>query len=83
MTGPEVSAGSYGLVCPGVALAVMLQFFINKGLVGVGLIDKFGTTYWVLSAISVAAQLSAVWIVLVLYRKHFSSDQTTPAVAAE
>jgi hypothetical protein len=66
-----------------VALAVMLQFFINKGLVGAGLIDKFGTTYWVLSAISVAAQLSAVWIVLVLYRKHFSSDLATPAVAAE
>lgn len=82
VTGPEVSAGSYGLVCPGVALAVMLQFFINKGLVGTGLIDKFGTAYWVLSAVSVAAQMGAVWIALVLYRKHFSPGQTRPAVAA-
>lgn len=83
VTGPEVSAGSYGLVCPGVALAVMLQFFINKGLVGAGLIDKFGTTYWALSAVSVSAQMVAVWIVLVLYRKHFSSDRSAPAIAAE
>jgi hypothetical protein len=83
VTGPEVSAGSYGLVCPGVALAVMLQFFINKGLVGAGLIEKFGTTYWALSAVSVAAQMVAVWIVLVLYRKHFSSDHRAPAIAAE
>ncbi|NUB45669.1 hypothetical protein GEU84_014820 [Fertoebacter nigrum] len=83
VTGPEVSAGSFGLVCPGVALAVMLQFFINKGLVGAGLIDKFGTAYWALSALSVAAQMSAVWIVLVLYRKHFRPDRSVPATAAE
>lgn len=83
VTGPEASAGSYGLVCPGVALAVMLQFFINKGLVGAGLIEKFGTTYWALSAVSVAAQMVAVWIVLVLYRKHFSADHGAPAIAAE
>lgn len=83
VTGPEVSAGSYGLVCPGVALAVMLQFFINKGLVGAGLIEKFGTTYWALSAVSVAAQMVAVWIVLVLYRKHFGANHGAPAIAAE
>lgn len=83
VTGSEVSAGSYGLVCPGVALAVMLQFFVNKGLVGSGLIDKFGTAYWALSAVSILAQLVAVWIVLVLHRKHFGKAQSLPAVPAE
>jgi len=83
VTGPEVSAGSYGLVCPGIALAVMLQFFINKGLVGAGLIEKFGPTYWGLSTLSVVAQMVAVWIILVLYRKHFAPSKTRPTVAAE
>jgi hypothetical protein len=84
VTGPEASAGSYGLVCPGVAFAVMMQFFINKGLVGAGLIAKFDTVYWALSGVSVAAQLAAVWVVLVLHRKHFGQTQSAaqPAVAA-
>lgn len=73
VTGPEASPGSYGLVCPGVAFAVMMQFFINKGLVGAGLIEKFDATYWALSVVSVAAQLVAVWIVLLLQRKHFGT----------
>jgi hypothetical protein len=29
--GNKLSPGSYALVCPGVALSVMIQFFINKG----------------------------------------------------
>ena len=37
------------LICPGVALAAMQQFFINKGLVGIGLIDKFRAIYWLLT----------------------------------
>ena len=41
VTGPETSPGSYALVCPGVALSVMTHFWLNKGLVEAGLIDKF------------------------------------------
>lgn len=82
VTGPEASAGSYALVCPGVAFAVMLQFFINKGLVGAGLIAKFGVAYWTLSAVAVAAQVLTVALVLVLHRKHFSAP-AAPAVPAE
>jgi hypothetical protein len=82
VTGPEVSAGSYGLVCPGVAFAVMLQFFINKGLVAAGIIAKFGTVYWVISGLSVAALLATVGLMLVLNRKHFGAVKTR-VVAAE
>lgn len=42
VTGSEASAASYGPVCPGVAVSAMLQVFINKGLVGAGLVAKFG-----------------------------------------
>jgi hypothetical protein len=46
VTGPETSASVYGLVCPGVGLAVIVQFWINKALVGADLIAKFSTAYW-------------------------------------
>ena len=42
VTGPEASAASYALVCPGVGLAVMMQCVFNKGLVGAGLIVSSG-----------------------------------------
>lgn len=71
VTGPDASAVSYALVCPGVGFAVLMQFFINKGLVGAGLVAKFDTAYWVLSGVSVAAQLATVALVVILHRKHF------------
>lgn len=83
VTGAELSPGSYALVCPGVALAVMLQFFINKGLVQVGLIDKFGTAYWLITALALALQAATIWLVFTLNAKHFGSrrahEATTPA----
>jgi hypothetical protein len=82
VTGPDASAASYALVCPGVAFAVMLQFFINKGLVGAGLIVKFGAAYWMLSGLAVVAQLATVVLVLLLNRKHVSAPRL-PAVTAE
>ena len=48
------SPAAYALVCPGVAYAVSLHFFVNKGLVASHFIEKFGVTYWSLSAVAVA-----------------------------
>ncbi|MBN9886706.1 TsoY family (seleno)protein [Salipiger abyssi] len=70
--GPKTSAGSYALVCPAVALSVMLQFFLNKGLVAAGLVDKFGLSYWLLTGVALAAQAVAIWLVLRLNRQHFA-----------
>ncbi len=70
--GDKPSAGSYALVCPGVALSVMLHFFINKGLVAAGLIAKFGIAYWGLTAIALLAQVLMIVLVLRLNRQHFS-----------
>ncbi len=81
ITGADASPASYGLVCPGVGFAVMMQFFINKGLVGAGLIAKFGTAYWALTGLALAAQLATVALVFVLNRKHFTRPRGAPVLA--
>lgn len=81
--GRENSAGAYALVCPGVGFAVLMQFWINKGLVGAGMIDKFSVTFWALTAIALAAQFAMVWLVLHLNRRHFGAPRAAAAVPAE
>ncbi len=71
--GDKTSVGSYALVCPFVALAVMGHFFINKGLVGADVIVKFGAAYWMLSAVAIAMQLIAIAMVVRLNRQHFAA----------
>lgn len=83
LRGDGNSAGAYALVCPGVALSVMLHFWINKGLVGAGLIAKFGVAYWSLTSFAIAAQVSMIVLVLVLNRRHFGRRADGHAVPAE
>ena len=70
--GDKLSPGSYALVCPGVALSVMLHFFINKGLVSAGIIEKFGTIYWIESGVAVAFQIAMVWLLFRLNGQHYA-----------
>ncbi len=82
LRGEGASAGSYALVCPGVALSVMLHFWINKGLVGAGLIAKFGLAYWSLTSVAIAAQVAMIVLVILLNKRHFgrrSGGYTVPA----
>jgi hypothetical protein len=83
--GSKTSPGSYALVCPGVALSVMIQFFINKGLVAAGIIQKFDTIYWVESGVAVLFQLAMVWLLFRLNRQHFARapEAAGAAVPAE
>ncbi|MCP4819772.1 MAG: hypothetical protein GY883_11330 [Shimia sp.] len=83
VTGAAKSAGSYALVCPGVALSVMLHFWLNKGLVASGLVDKFSLTYLMISAVAIALQVSMIWLVLKLNAKHMGRDDRQVAVPAE
>lgn len=80
--GDRASVGTYALVCPGVALSVMLHFWVNKGLVGAGLIEKFGASYWALSALAVLFQVAMIALVLVLNRRHFALRAVPGAAAA-
>ncbi len=83
LRGDGNSAGAYALICPGVALSVMLHFWINKGLVGAGLIAKFGIAYWSLTSLALAAQVSMIVLVLILNRRHFGKRSAALAVPAE
>lgn len=79
ISGERASAGSYTLICPGVAFAVLMHFFVNKGLVAAGVIAKFGPAYWGLTAIAILAQFAMIALVLHLNRKHFTRRSTAPA----
>lgn len=81
--GSKTSAGSYALVCPGVALSVMLHFFINKGLVGAGIIDKFGVGFWLLTAVALGFQALMIALVVRLNRQHFARPAEAELVPGE
>jgi hypothetical protein len=73
LTGDAISPGNYALVCPPVAMSVLTHFWINAGLVSAGLVEKFGTAYWALTAIAIALQVSAIALMVVLHRRHFGA----------
>jgi len=79
--GEKTSPGSYALICPGVAFAVMMHFFINKGLVEAGVIDKFGLAFWALTAIALASQFAMIWLMLHLNKRHFGRPAAPHATA--
>ncbi|MCO8144664.1 hypothetical protein NHN26_05440 [Rhodovulum tesquicola] len=81
--GPRESAGAYALVCPGVALSVMLHFWLNAGLVGAGLVDRFSVGYWAISALAVAVQLGTLGFTFYLNRRHFGPARVAEQVPAE
>lgn len=68
------SAGSYALVCPGVALAVLVHFYANKGLVGAGIVEKFSTGYWLVSAVALVLQIVTILLVFRLNGLHFRPE---------
>ena len=81
--GSKTSPGSYALICPGVAFSVLLQFFVNKGLVAAGVIVKFGVAYWGVSAIALISQALMVLLILTLNKQHFGANPAGQAIAAE
>jgi hypothetical protein len=54
------SPGSYGLICPAVAIFVFGMFFIHLGLVQTGLIAKYSPTHYLLIAPFAAIQLLGI-----------------------
>ncbi len=78
--GTKKSAGSYALVCPGVALTVLAQFYVNKGLVAAGLLEKFSAGYWGVTAIALLLQAATILLVFKLNAKHFQADEQHAAL---
>lgn len=62
----------------------MTQFFVNKGLVAVGLIAKFSFVFWLLSGMGIVLQAVTIWLIFTLNSKHFASPMAdTLATPAE
>lgn len=69
------SAGSYALICPGIALVVLSFFFLHQGLIAAGLVTKFSLAYFILLAPIVALQLKTVLVMLRLNSKLLSREK--------
>jgi len=75
------SPASYALICPGVALSVMLHFFLNKGLVAASLVDKYSLIYWMISILALASQAVMIWLIFKINAQHFGSAKRDPMIA--
>lgn len=71
VNGKEKSAGSYGLICPGVAFFVLGMFFTHWGLVQTGILTKFSIPYFVILMPFVFIQLKTINVLFKLNKKHF------------
>lgn len=74
LRGPELSAASYALICPGVALMVFGMFFLHAGLVHNGIVEAASPVYFLLLAPLVGVQVKTIAVLLGLDRRHFHED---------
>ncbi len=79
VSGEGRSPGSFALICPGVALFVFANFFINPGLVGIGLVEPFSVVYFALYLPLVALQLKTIQVYWRLNAKLLTEEQPRPA----
>lgn len=68
VAGPVRSPGSWALICPGVALFVFANFFINKGLAGIGLVEPWGLVWALLYLPLIALQVKTIQVMAKLTR---------------
>lgn len=76
------SIASYGLICPGVALAVLSSFFLHWGLVMNGLVAKFSPLHIVLLATIFAVQAVTIGTLVRLNRKLYGVPVELPSEQA-
>ena len=82
VTGPDKSPGSLALVCPGIAAVVMANFFINWGLVGVGVVEKFSVLYFLLYLPVVWVQIKTYLVLFRLTGKLLHEDKSLSSASA-
>jgi hypothetical protein len=64
LRGEQRHAGSYALICPGVALFVFGMFFIHVGLLKNGLVEQFSAAYFIAMAPLVFLQIKTIGTLL-------------------
>jgi hypothetical protein len=68
----EISSPAlFALICPGVALSVSVHFFVNKGLLPLQVIEKFGLAYWMLNSFALSIQFITGAFLLTLVTRMF------------
>jgi len=89
VSGPKRSPGAYALICPGVALVVSANFFVNAGLVKLGAVAPFSPAHIALYVPIVVLQLITIRVFFQLNGKLLTptrdatSTPATPLQAAE
>jgi hypothetical protein len=73
--GDGKSAGSYALICPGVAFFVFGMFFLHFGLVKTGVFDLFSIPYFIILLPMVYIQIQTIKTVFTLNAKHFNDEE--------
>lgn len=79
--GEAKSAGSYALICPGVALFVFANFLIHPGLIGIGVLEKFSPVYFALFVPLVFLQAITIRTFFRLNAKMLAEDEGSAAPA--
>lgn len=70
------SIASYGLICPGVALVTLAQFFIHWGLVQNDIVNRFSPAHLLLLGAVAGLQVLTIATVVRLNRKLYGAPQT-------
>lgn len=85
ISGDGRSPVAYAAICPGVALFVMGNFFINMGLVKAGVLDHFSITYFIFYAPLVLLQIKTIQVLFKLNGKLLRDDNrpSTKVIPAE
>lgn len=82
--GREVSSPvAFTLVCPGVALSVLLMFFLNVGLIQNGLVEKFSATHYGLLLVPAAVAAATLLLAFTLFRNQLSTVSSFARERAE
>ncbi|WP_217587551.1 TsoY family (seleno)protein [Lentibacillus saliphilus] len=81
--GQGKSAGTYGLICPGVAFMVLGMFFIHWGFVQNGILTKFSPVYFVMLVPYVFIQFKTLSVMFKLNKKHFAESSSSKVLVGE
>ncbi|WP_062199660.1 hypothetical protein [Massilibacterium senegalense] len=63
------SAGSYALICPGVAFFVLGMFFVGWGLIKTNIVPQFSVYHFIILIPFVAMQLKVIQVLFRLNTK--------------
>ncbi|MFP4683865.1 MAG: TsoY family (seleno)protein [Ectothiorhodospira sp.] len=80
--GPKGDAGTFTLICPGVAFFVFGLFFIHLGLIASGVVDAGSWVHYALMAPFVLVQAKTVQVMLHLKRHVMQAPPAAAAAAA-